>query len=138
TLLLRRRDSCRPEVLFAAAFCAGGWFMYAAFSNNYGGACCSVRWFVPFLAPGFYILAELLRRHPDYRLDVCALCAVGAAMGVVWWWRGPFSRHMVPMYWPVQAIGLLTWGVVRRWRIRAAALAAPSAFPQADPLRRAA
>jgi hypothetical protein len=137
-LLLRRQDSRRPEVLFALTFCAGGWLMYAAFSNNYGGASCSVRWFVPFLAPGFYILAEFLRRHPDYRWDCCALCAWGALMGVVMWWRGPFIQHMVPMYWPIQAAGLVSWALVRRWRIRVSRQAASQPMPLPQPLSRAA
>jgi hypothetical protein len=136
--LLRREGPARPELLFALAFAVGGWLMYAAFSNNYGGACCSVRWFVPFLAPGFYILAELVRHHPDYRWDCFALCAVGALMGMVMWWGGPFIRHMVPMYWPIQGVGLVSWALVRRWRIRPATLATFTAVPQADPLRRAA
>src|SRR5262249_16580770 len=44
----------RLEILFAAAWCAGTWLIYAALSNNYAGNCCSVRWFVPLLAPGFF------------------------------------------------------------------------------------
>jgi hypothetical protein len=137
-LLVRYRDESRPEVLFAVLFSVGGWLMYAAFSNNYGGACCSVRWFVPFLAPGFYILAELLRRHLDYRWDCFALCAVGALMGMVMWWGGPFIRHMVPMYWPIQAAGLMSWALVRRWRIRIARRTPAQPIPFRQPVRRAA
>src|SRR5262249_48942778 len=54
-LLLRRRPQ-RPEVLFALTLCGGVWLMYAANSNNYGGGCLSVRWFVPLLVPAYYLL----------------------------------------------------------------------------------
>jgi len=37
-------------------WCLGVWLLYAALSNNYGGLCCSIRWFVPLLAPAVYWL----------------------------------------------------------------------------------
>ena len=114
--LLRRSQPRLPEILFSLIYCLGGWGMYSLFSNNYGGASCSVRWFVPFLAPGFYILAEFLKQHPEYRWDLYALGCWGAVMGTIMWIGGPWIIKMIPMYWPVQGAGLLTWIGVRRWR----------------------
>jgi hypothetical protein len=53
------------------------------------------------------------------------------------WWRGPFIQHMVPMYWPIQAAGLVSWALVRRWRIRVSREAATQLMPLPS-LRRAA
>jgi hypothetical protein len=113
-MLLWRRSPVWPEVLFSAFWCTGGWLLYAVFSNNYGGACCSVRWFVPFLAPGFYVLAEAIRQRPDRRWDVAVLASWGAVLGAIMWANGPFIRHMVPMYWPIVGFGLVSWVICRR------------------------
>src|SRR5207247_1224923 len=55
-LLLWRRGREWPEVLFAFGFCGGTWLVYAYGSTLYGGRCCSIRWFIPLLAPGFHVL----------------------------------------------------------------------------------
>ena len=65
-LLLRRRLAERPELVFAAAWSIGTWLLYAVASNNYSGQCCSIRWFVPLLAPGYYALALLLEKKASY------------------------------------------------------------------------
>jgi hypothetical protein len=113
-LLLRRLPE-RPELAFDAAWCGGTWLLYAIFSNNYGGACCSIRWFVPFLAPGFHALAVYLRERPEHRTDFYVLSLVGEILGAIMWWYGPWMRHMVPLYWPLVGIGLLGW-LACAWR----------------------
>jgi hypothetical protein len=114
-VLLWKRCREWPELAFGLCWCGGTWLMYAAFSNNSGGACCSVRWFVPFLAPGYYGLAILLRRLPEYRGDFAVLSLWGGVLAAVMWWSGPWIQHMVPVYWPIVAAGLLSWLV---WRIK--------------------
>lgn len=108
----------RPEIGFAILWCVGGWAMYAALSNNYGGVCCSIRWFVPFLAPGFYLLALLIRERPTYAWDLAVLSAWGALLTALLWTRGPWSNKMLVLYWPIQACALLSWVACRRWRER--------------------
>lgn len=95
-------------------WCGAGWLAYAALSNNMGGACCSVRWFVPFLAPGFWLLAVLLRDRPECRPAFAALAGWGLVLAGLMWWRGPWTARMVPLLWPVVGLALLTWGVVGR------------------------
>ncbi|MBI1914066.1 MAG: hypothetical protein HYS12_04925 [Planctomycetes bacterium] len=107
--LLRRRSPARPEIAFGAAWCAGTWLMYAAFSNNSGGVCCSVRWFVPFLAPAYHTLALYLQQKPRQRLDFCILSLWGGLLGVSMWWHGPWIQHGVPLLWPLVGAGLLAW-----------------------------
>jgi hypothetical protein len=117
-VLLRRRLPERAEVLFAASWCGGTWLMYAAASNNYSGQCCSIRWFVPLLAPAYYLLALLLREQPRYRADLALLSGWGALLAGMMWWYGPWMRHLVPGFWPLQAAALLSWLGYARWRRR--------------------
>ena len=59
--VLRKPFAGRAELLAALAWCAATWLLYGLLSNNYSGKCVSIRWFVPFLAPGFWLLAVVLR-----------------------------------------------------------------------------
>jgi hypothetical protein len=111
-VLLRRRTPERPELVWAVAYAGGAWLLYATTSNNSSGACCSVRWFVPLLAPGYYILAVLLRRCPRYRRDFLLLSAWGGVL-VALMAEAPWQHDMVPLFWPVQGAALLSWGAVR-------------------------
>src|SRR5262249_38611774 len=104
-----------PEVVFAVAWCAGSWLAYAVNSNNYSGECCSVRWFVPLLAPAYYVLAVLLREQPGVRKDFLLLSGWGAVLGGVMWWSGPWVRHVVFGFWPIQTAALLSWLLCRAW-----------------------
>lgn len=116
--VLRRDFAGRTELLFLLGWCAVSWLVYAVLSNNMGGGCCSVRWFVPFLAPSYWLLAVLLRDRPEFRADFVALSAWGGVLAGVMWWNGPWVLRMVPMMWPIVGCALLTWGGVacRRWR----------------------
>jgi hypothetical protein len=106
-VLWPRRGRHFPEVLFAFASCGGVWLMYAAASTNYSGSCCSIRWFVPLLAPGYFILIQLLRRDSRYWPAFWLLSGGGMVMGSLMWWNGPWYGHMVPCYWPIQGSALL-------------------------------
>jgi hypothetical protein len=114
-VLLRCRAAELPELLFAGCWCVGTWLLYAATSNNYSGLCCSVRWFVPLLAPAYYVLAVFLHRHPRYLPDFLILSAWGAVTAGLMWWYGPWMKHMVPFYWFIQAAALLSWLGYRVW-----------------------
>ena len=131
-LLVRRRTTGLPEAMFGCAWAIGMWLLYAALSNNYAGVCCSVRWFVPLLVPGYYVLALLLREYPEYRWDFWVLSAWGAVMAALMWWQGPWTKHMVPYFWPLQAGGLASWLACRRWQrtLRDAAAARSFTRPQ--------
>jgi hypothetical protein len=124
-LLFRRRPAGLAEAVFGCSWAAGMWLLYAALSNNYAGVCCSVRWFVPLLVPGYYVLALLLREYPEYCWDFCVLSGWGALMAGLMWWQGPWMKHMVPYFWPLQVGGLMSWLACRRWQRRVLA-AGPS------------
>jgi len=116
--VLLRSFPGRAELVALLGWCVAGWAAYAVLSNNMGGQCCSVRWFVPFLAPGFWLLAEILRQRPGLVPDFAALSGWGAVLAAVMWANGPWIDRMVPGMWFVVGAALLTWGAVaaRRWR----------------------
>jgi hypothetical protein len=120
-VLLRR---ARPEVVAAAAWMAGTWLLYALMSNNYSGACLSVRWFVPLLAPAYYLLGQYLRDHPERVRELAVLSGAGAVLGLLMWLAGPWSMRMVPLFWPIQALALGGCVLIGRSR-RAVSEAAP-------------
>ncbi|MDB5310541.1 MAG: hypothetical protein JWO38_4743 [Gemmataceae bacterium] len=136
--VLRRPFPGRVELLGLLGWCSATWLLYAALSNNMGGGCCSVRWFVPFLAPSFWVLAVVLRDRPDLRPDFVALAAWGAVLAGLMWWKGPWTMRMVPLMWPVVGCALLTWGGIayRRGTMRTRPAAAePEPGPAVEPAR---
>jgi hypothetical protein len=119
---LVRRSPWLPEVLFSLALIVGVWLMYAVNSTNASGQCLSVRWFVPLLAPGYFLLALYLRQTPQALRDLLLLSAGGLVLTAMGWWYGPWLRHMVPGFWPVQAGVLIA---LAEYRLRMRAIARP-------------
>jgi hypothetical protein len=107
--LLKTRVPETPELLFALCWCGGTWLLYGALSNNSSGLCCSIRWFVPLLAPAYYALAVFLREHARHRKDFAVLTAFGLFFGGWTWWKGTWMPNMIPAFWPVVAATLLSW-----------------------------
>lgn len=107
------RPANRLPLLFAVGWCGLGWAAYSATSNNWSGQCCSVRWFVPFLAPGYWMLALLLRDHPRYRTDLEWLTGCGTVLGILMWIDGPWTDRMIPGFWVLIAVAAVGWGAIR-------------------------
>ena len=74
TILLCRgkRPAEWPFALALLAGCIGVWLVYAISSRNLSGLGCSIRWFLPMIAPGYFVLAVLLRERPDLTRDSSA------------------------------------------------------------------
>ena len=113
-----RLPAARVETVCFGLWAIGVWLLYAALSNNYGGVCCSVRWFVPLLAPAYFWLALLLRDLQQFRIDFIVLSVWGAVLAGFFWAYGPFGDFdrlaaFPYFFWSVQAAGLLTWVVCR-------------------------
>ena len=115
--LLLRRFAERPVVVAGACWAAATWLLYAAMSNNLSGACVSIRWFVPLLAPGYLVLAVVLRDRPDLRPSFVVLAVGGAALSVGMTLRGPWCSRVVPGFWPIFGVTMAVWAVVV-WRGR--------------------
>lgn len=113
-LFIRRRLAERPELIFAVAFCGGAWLLYAALSNNYSGPCCSIRWFVPFLGPGYYVLVLALRERREPFFDLRWLTCLGACLACLLWWRGPWEGAVPYLLWPLNVMALLLLVFQRR------------------------
>ncbi len=116
----------RVETVCYGLWALGVWLVYAALSTNYGGACCTIRWFVPLLAAGYLELALLLRDSPKYRIDFVILSVWGAVLAGCFWAYGPFgSFDYLPwfsyVFWSATAAGLLTWAACRVLAARGAA-----------------
>ena len=118
--LLRRSIQERQEVWFAIGFSVSSWLIYAVLSNNLAGVCCSIRWFVPLLAPGYYILTLLLRYDPTAAGDLRILSIGGFILGAQMWREGPWMRRMVPEYWLIVGLTCLVWLFYRVQRSRGA------------------
>jgi hypothetical protein len=116
--LLWKRGKELPEILCAGFWCGGTWLAYALTSNNSSGLCCSIRWFVPLLAPAYYVLTVFLRRWPEYLGDLLVLSGWGAVLSALMWHQGPWITHMVPLFWPIQAAALFSWLAYRHWYAR--------------------
>ncbi|MFQ5972532.1 MAG: hypothetical protein ACE5Q3_09375 [Alphaproteobacteria bacterium] len=116
--LLRRRAPEHLEILAGLGWAAGTWLLYAATSTNSSGVAASIRWFLPLLAPAYYLLAVFLREHPKHRMDFLVLGGWGIVLTSLIWWAGPWMKRMAPFFWPLQAAALLTWLLMWAWRRR--------------------
>ncbi|VTR91000.1 Uncharacterized protein OS=Chroococcidiopsis thermalis PCC 7203 GN=Chro_2615 PE=4 SV=1 [Gemmata massiliana] len=112
-VLWRRGTTHRTELLGLIAWCGMGWAMYGVLSKNHGGGCVTVRWFVPFLAPGFWLLAKIIREKTEFRRDFVVLAAWGLPLAVSAWIVGPWWARVVPLYWWVFGGSLVSWAAIR-------------------------
>jgi hypothetical protein len=116
-LLAARRVPELPEIVWAGVWSASTWLTYALFSTNFAGQCCSIRWLLPLLAPGYLILAVFLRYYPRVvwaLLLVSAWCFV--FLTVPCWFRGPWETAHGPLVWLTVA-GVVLSGFVHMARV---------------------
>lgn len=113
----RRKPEVRPEVLWALAWCTMTWLVYSALSVNSSGECCSIRWFVPLLAAGYYPLAISLRDDPRYRVGLVIVGIVGAVLGAAMAVQGPWLEPESSSFanWQLAGVGL--WAVWLAWAV---------------------
>jgi len=126
---LKQPSRDRLELLALCVWCAIGWLMYGVFSKNHGGWCISIRWFVPFVVPGFWLLAKVLVARPEFRRDFALLSVWGAFLSGSAWIVGPWWPRNVPLCWWVFGGTLLTWGLLRYFASRTKREAALLTFP---------
>jgi hypothetical protein len=128
--LARRRSPLLPEAIFSIAIAGGVWLTYAAGSNNYAGACLSIRWFVPLVALGYFLVMLLLREAPGAIVDLSILSVGGVALMASAWPEGPWRLNLLPAYWPITGVTLAGWAVFR-WRARrTSAMTEPTSEPR--------
>jgi hypothetical protein len=114
---LRRPGRDRQAVLALGAWATATWLLYAATSRNLSGACLSVRWFVPLLAPGILAIGILIRDLPASRRDLGVLIAGGLVLNVELVVRGPFYIWLPKLLWPVVGLTLTSWLVLAARRV---------------------
>jgi hypothetical protein len=108
------RPGSRPEFVYAFACSVGAWLLYSATSTNSSGLCCSIRWFVPLLAPGYLWLGLLLRNRPDFRPDFILLSAWGLVYSLQLVLLGPWREINPLVHWLMLAGAGLSW-IALRW-----------------------
>src|SRR5262249_32616465 len=116
-VVLVRSRSANWLAAFGAAWAVSTWMLYAVLSTNFSGGCMSIRWFLPLLAAGFYVLALVLRHRPRFLGDFVLLSAWGLVEGVLMWREGTWWGSL-PLRWPLLAAALLTWAGYRWWLLR--------------------
>jgi len=112
------RSKWNLELLACLGWCGAAWGLYSLMSNNHSGGSCSVRWFVPFLAPGFFLLGAYLSTNPGKVADLAVLGAWGTVLGLTMWQTGPWTTRMIPGLWPVVGCALVSWLALAIWRLR--------------------
>jgi hypothetical protein len=117
----------KPELLLVGGYAVAVWLLYAATSVNGSGGCCSVRWFVPLLGPGYFVLALLLRDRPEHRGGFAVLAAVGLVLGPVMAWLGPWDDLRPRWLWPAVGVMLLGWALSALFALPRARRLAPAA-----------
>ncbi len=114
SLLVRERSRLGqwPEVFFCLIWSGATWLAYSWGSNNQAGICATIRWFVPLLVPGYYLMLVALHHRPTIYRQFLVLAAGGLVLSVLMWWYGPWMSHMVPGFWFIVAGTGLGWGQV--------------------------
>jgi len=104
----------RPELMHALGWAVSAWLLYGATSTNSAGVCCSIRWLVPLLAPGYYVLALVLRDRPEWRADFLLLSAWGLVYGAILMAGGPWREIDPLLNWMLVSAAATTW-IALRW-----------------------
>ncbi len=81
----------RPIVVGCVTVIAMSVLPYALTSNNLAGVCLSIRWFVPLLAPAFWMIGLLLQTRPGYLIELGILTVGGAIMLPAFFRLGPYD-----------------------------------------------
>jgi hypothetical protein len=111
--VLVHRVPDRPELAAMIAWSVIVVVVYAVLSDNLGGYCLSIRWFVPLLVPGFWVLARLLDEYPSLRVDFAVLAAWGLVVSWLAWPAGPWLVVDQPNVTLIARVAVGTWLGVR-------------------------
>jgi hypothetical protein len=109
-----RRVPERGAAAHALIWMAATWLTYAVSSTNHSGACLSIRWFVPWLAPAYLLIGILIRDWPRQRSVLVIATVWGTLLAAVMWHLGPWTARRVVLMWPVMIAMGVTLVVHRR------------------------
>lgn len=112
-----RRPREWVEAMAWAAWAVGTWLAYAALSVNFSGDCCSIRWFVPLIAAGYYALMVLARDDRRYRRGLWLLSLIGLPLGAIFWWQGPGMEPETAYADWLEMGGMIAWLMWLVWAV---------------------
>jgi hypothetical protein len=134
--LLRPRSNAQgeapwPEIVALTGFALATWLCFAALSTNFGGVSASVRWFLPFLAPVYFVLAAVISAVAWTRIDFLILAGGQAAISLATW---PYGAFQLPPSWLISTLSvgtIVVWAILRgpTW-IKVLGKGAPERSPQ--------
>lgn len=112
--MIRSARRERIVLLVGFAWCISTLILAAASSTNRSGQCLSIRWFLPFLAPAFVVLAVLVRDRCDLRKDFLVASVCGLLIAIPSAHYGLWIRHLIPGYWFI-VVGSITALILTRY-----------------------
>lgn len=112
-MLVRTKYPERCVTLLGVIWGIGVWLLYAATSTNMSGGCCSIRWFVPLLAPSFLAVAIVVREQPRRWRELTILGCGGLLLGIGMAIRGPWFLKLMPFYVIIYPATVVSWLMVR-------------------------
>jgi hypothetical protein len=90
---------------------------YGLASTNYSGECLSIRWFVPLLAPAFFLVVLWLRTDESRLRELQLLTLFGTILTLAGVWSGPWTRLPLALFWMIVPTTGVAW-VGCRWPLR--------------------
>ncbi len=105
-----KRPAEWPFALALVVGCVGVWLVYAISSRNLSGLGCSIRWFLPMIAPGYFVLAVLVRERPELTRDLALLTVGGVLLMSIGWAQTIWWGKMILGFWFILAATLAAWG----------------------------
>jgi len=111
----------RAELLFASFAGVGSWVLYTLGSNNYSGLAASIRWFVPLLAPAYFVLLLAIQVRPALLEQFKILTQFGVILTAALFWVGPWRNPNMLVFWVVATLSIaaLVWSLWRSPKVPA-------------------
>jgi hypothetical protein len=107
--LVRTSRGTRGLLLAYGAWAVGTWLLYAVKSKDFAGYTVSIRWMVPTLVAGYFVLAVQLREFPGALRDLILLSLFALPVAVYDWWIGTWTDSHIRGFHAWTVLALSCW-----------------------------
>jgi hypothetical protein len=107
--LVRTPRPTRPLLVAFGAWAVGTWLLYAIKSKDFSGYNVSIRWMVPTLVAGYFILAVQIRESPRALRDFVLLTLFALPISTLDWTIGTWTDSKYPWVHAWIALALGCW-----------------------------